>query len=218
MDLRSLLGLDKTDMVEPGRALPGRDRPAYPIATTHAVLAAPLQGPWGDEADVLYVGMGCFWGAEKRYWSVPGVVGTAVGYQGGVTSWPTYEETCTGRTGHTESVLVAYDRTRTSTLDMLRIFWENHDPTQGYRQGNDIGTQYRSTLYWTTSEQAELCRASRQAYNEVLVERGIGQITTEMGPADERPFYLAEEYHQQYLFKNPHGYDCHAHTGVLLPM
>ena len=214
----------RASLVGADRALPGRDSYAYPLGATHAVLGTPLQGPFPAGVVSLYLGMGCFWGAEKRLWQLPGVFTTAVGYQGGITAHPTYEEVCTGLTGHAEIALVAYDPAVVPTLDVLRLFWENHDPTQGMRQGNDIGTQYRSAVYWTTPEQEDLARRSAAAYGRVLHEEGLGSITTELGPAgvgdDEvRPFFYAESYHQQYLAptKNPHGYDCHAHTGILLP-
>jgi peptide-methionine (S)-S-oxide reductase len=163
--------------------------------------------------------MGCFWGAEKSLWQTPGVVTTAVGYQGGHTPNPTYEETCTGLTGHTETVLVAYDPARISAEELLRVFWEHHDPTQGFRQGNDRGTQYRSAVYWTTPEQEAAYRSTRAAYQQQLTRKGYGDITTEGRPATEAgPFYYAEDYHQQYLFKVPNGY-CPDHgTGVSCPI
>lgn len=205
-------------LVDADSALPGRARPAFDVPRANVVLGGPLLGPWeGTDVAVLYLGMGCFWGAEKKMWNLPGVVGTAVGYLGGSTPNPTYEEVCTGRTGHTEAVLVAYDRAIVSTYDVLKAFWENHDPTQGFRQGNDVGTQYRSAVYWTDDEQERIVKATLAAYNEVLTGLGFDPITTEMGPASEHPFYPAEEYHQQYLKKVPHGYDCHANTGIPLP-
>lgn len=207
--------------LQPDRALPGR--PDYPflVPVDHAVLGSPIRDtaeqPWPSGLSVIYLGMGCFWGAEEIFWRVPGVFTTAVGYQGGVTPHPTYEEVCTGRTGHTESVLVAYDSSKVSTVELLRHFWEEHDPTQGMRQGNDIGSQYRSAVYWTTDDQRALVEASRAAYEPVLIQRGYGGITTEIASAEGRPFYYAEEYHQQYLYKVPNGYRCHAQTGVPLP-
>lgn len=204
-------------MVEPDAAMPGRDSSPFPIAAKNAVLGTPLQGPWPDGTQVLYVAMGCFWGAEKKFWSLPGIVTTAVGYQGGFTPFPTYEETCTARTGHTETVLIAYDPAVISTYDLLKVFWENHDPTTLYRQGNDVGTQYRSAIYWTTPEQAEVIEATRAAYQGVLDSKGFDPISTEIAAAQDREFYYAEDYHQQYLYKVPHGYDCHASTGILLP-
>ena len=204
----------KTSMVDPASALPSRSASPFPVPERNVVLGTPLLGPWPD-AQVLYIGMGCFWGAEEYFWNTPGVVGTAVGYQGGFSAFPTYEEVCTGRTGHTESALVAYT---CPTLDILRVFWEHHDPTQGFRQGNDVGTQYRSALYYTTDEQLDAIEQTRAAYQKVLDYRGFGPITTEIAPAGEHPFYPAEEYHQQYLHKVPHGYRCHANTGVALPV
>ena len=205
----------KTSMVDPDSAIPSRTSSPFPVPERNIVLGTSLLGPWDEDAQVLYVGMGCFWGAEEYFWNAPGVVGTAVGYQGGFSAYPTYEEVCTGHTGHTESTLVAYT---CPTLDILRVFWEHHDPTQGYRQGNDIGTQYRSALYYTTPEQLALIEQTRDAYQTVLDERGYGAITTEVAPASEHPFYPAEDYHQQYLQKVPNGYRCHANTGVPLPV
>ena len=165
----------------------------------------------------LYVGMGCFWGAEKKFWSVPGVIETEVGYQGGEYGPADYRTVCSGITGHAETVRVTYDESVVSTREILRIFWENHDPTQGDRQGNDIGTQYRSCVYWTDDEQlAEIMRTFDE-FGQVLAAGGLDPITTEFGPAANNPFFRAEEYHQQYLRKNPNGYDCHAHTGFFLP-
>jgi peptide-methionine (S)-S-oxide reductase len=207
----------KTRMVTPADALPGRATRPFSVPATHAVLGTPLEGPFPEGLQSLYVGLGCFWGAEKRFWRVPGVYTTAVGYQGGITPNPTYEEVCTARTGHAENVLVVYDPEQVSTYDLLKVFWENHDPTQGYRQGNDVGTQYRSALYWTTDEQAEVAEATRAAYEKVLVAKGFDPITTELGSAEGLPFYYAEDYHQQYLYKVPRGYDCHAETGIPLP-
>jgi peptide-methionine (S)-S-oxide reductase len=209
----------KSTLVSPEKALRGRDHRPYPVPTSHAVLGTPLQGPWPDGTQVLYLAMGCFWGAEKAFWNVPGVVTTAVGYQGGFTPNPTYEETCTGQTGHTEMVLVAYDPKQATAAELLRIFWESHDPTQGFRQGNDLGTQYRSAIYWTTEEQREAYQATRTAYEAKLKEHGYGAITTEgRAAAEAGPFYYAEDYHQQYLYKNPHGY-CPDHgTGVSCPI
>ncbi|WP_040399003.1 peptide-methionine (S)-S-oxide reductase MsrA [Cellulomonas massiliensis] len=205
----------RSTMVEPERALKGRDGYAYTVPTTHTVLGTPLQGPWPEGTQVVYLALGCFWGAEKAFWQLPGVVTTAAGYQGGFTPYPTYEETCTGMTGHTETVLVAYDPSVLPTERLLQTFWELHDPTQGFRQGNDVGTQYRSAIFTTTPEQARLAQATRDAYQPALERNGFGAITTEIRPADEAgPFYYAEDYHQQYLQKNPRGY-CPVHsTGV----
>ncbi len=217
MDLRDFFSSKRT-MVNPENAMP--DRPDYPftVPDQHVVLGTPLHAPWQDGVEVIYLAMGCFWGAEEYFWKTPGVVSTAVGYQGGFSAHPTYEEVCTGRTGHTETALVAYDTAAISTLDILRIFWEHHDPTQGYRQGNDVGTQYRSAIFWTTDEQRAMAEKTRDAYQEVLTAKGVGEITTEIAPASEHPFYYAEDYHQQYLHKVPHGYRCHANTGVALPL
>ena len=201
-------------MVAADKALPSRPDYPFRLPERNVVLGSLLAGPW-DGAQVLYVGMGCFWGAEEYFWNTPGVVGTAVGYQGGFSAYPTYEEVCSGRTGHTESTLIAYD---CPTLDVLRVFWEHHDPTQGYRQGNDVGTQYRSAIYYTNDEQKVLAEQTRDAYQKVLDERGYGKITTEIAPASEHPFYFAEDYHQQYLHKVPHGYKCASSTGVALPL
>lgn len=210
-------GTNKTSMVTSADALPGRSGYPYEVPSTHETLGTPLQGPWTSGSEVIYLAMGCFWGAERKFWQAPGVICTAVGYQGGYTPFPTYEETCTSRTGHTESVLVVYDPDQISTYNILKIFWENHDPTTLYRQGNDIGTQYRSAAYWTTDDQRDLITRTRDAYNDVLLARGFDPITTEIEPAEDHRFYYAEPYHQQYLYKVPNGYDCHANTGIPLP-
>ena len=181
------------------------------------MLGTSLTGPWPEGTEVLYVGMGCFWGAEELFWRIPGVVTTSVGYMGGMTPNPTYEETCSGRTGHTETTMVAYDPSVVTTYDLLKAFWENHDPTQGYRQGNDTGTQYRSAVFYTTDEQRDLVERTREAYAGVIGDRGYPDITTEIRPASDLTYYLAEDYHQQYLYKNPNGYRCHANTGLALP-
>lgn len=187
------------------------------MSEQHLVYKNDIHGPWSPGTEVIYLGMGCFWGAEKKFWPVDGIVCTAVGYMGGTSPDPTYPLVCTGATGHAEIVMVAYDPTRTDVYNMLKVFWENHDPTQGNRQGNDMGTQYRSAVYWTTTDQEKLVRATRDSYNEVLLARGFDPITTELASADGKTFWYAEEYHQQYLIKNPNGYDCHAHTGIDLP-
>jgi peptide-methionine (S)-S-oxide reductase len=205
----------KTAMVEPGDALPGRDTPVR-VPERHTVLGTPLVPPFGEGVQVAYFGLGCFWGAERRFWQTPGVVSTAVGYQGGLTPNPTYEETCTNRTGHAEVVMVAYDPARISYADLLKIFWENHDPTQGMRQGNDVGTTYRSAIYTVDDAQAAAATASRDRYQQALTAAGRGEITTEIAPAG--PFYYAEDYHQQYLDKNPGGYCALAGTGVSCPI
>ena len=197
-------------------ALPGRpDRP-FSVPTVHAVLGTPIQGPFPENLEVAYFGLGCFWGAEEEFWRLPGVWSTAAGYQGGVSPNPTYEEVCSGRTGHTEAVQVVYDPAQVSYQDLLRVFWEIHDPTQGYRQGNDLGTQYRSAIYTTSDEQLEAAKRSRDAYQPVLTEAGYGDITTEIEPAG--PFYYAEDYHQQYLAKHPNGYCGLGGTGVSCPV
>ena len=215
----SIFGLRKSTMVTPQDALPGREQRPSPVPARHEVLGTPVEFPAGipEGLDVVYVGMGCFWGAERRMWQLPGVYSTAVGYQGGFTPNPTYAEVCTGRTGHTEAVQVVYDPDTLDFADLLKVFWENHDPTQGYRQGNDVGTQYRSTLYFTTPEQEELAELSRERYQTVLTDNGLDPITTQVTSAEGLPFYYAEPEHQQYLAKNPHGYDCHANTGFALP-
>ena len=209
----------KSTMVAREDALPGRSSYAYEVPTTHTVLGTPLAGPWPEGTRVLYLASGCFWGAEKAAWQLPGVVTTAVGYMGGFTPHPTYDEVCTARTGHAETVLVAYDPTVLSDTDLLRHFWEEHDPTQGYRQGNDVGTQYRSAVYPTTDAQLAAAHATREAYAPRLAAAGLGAITTEIRPvSDAGEFYYAEGYHQQYLEKNPHGYCPINSTGVACPL
>src|SRR5437762_7507056 len=190
-------------IVTADEALPGRDEP-MPVPAAHEVLGNPIAPPFPDGLEQAVVGLGCFWGAERIFWQAPGVYTTAVGYAGGFTPNPTYEEVCSGRTGHTEAVLVVFDPKQTSYEEILRLFWEGHDPTQGMRQGNDVGTQYRSALYWDAPSQREAAEASRAAYEERLTAAGHGQITTEI--AEAGPFYYAEGYHQQYLAKNPNGY------------
>ncbi len=197
--------------------LPGRDHPVLPYPGPHLVLGGPIAGPWPDGTEVIYLAMGCFWGVEEIYWRLPGVVCTSVGYMGGATANPTYEEVCTGRTGHAEAACIAYDPAQVPTLDILRVFWECHDPTQGNRQGNDIGSQYRSGIWWTTPEQHDLAVLTRDAFAEVIAGRGYPPITTEILPAAGVPYFLAEDYHQQYLYKNPNGYRCHSTTGLRLP-
>jgi peptide-methionine (S)-S-oxide reductase len=200
-------------------ALRGRPERPFTIAREHAVLHTPLEGPWPGGTEVLYIAMGCFWGAERIFWQLPGVVTTAAGYMGGLTPNPTYEETCTGLTGHAETVLVAYDPAKTNAELLLKSFWENHDPTQGNRQGNDIGTAYRSAIYWTTPGQEAAARATREAFQKVLSDNGFDTITTELRPASEAgTFYYAEDYHQQYLFKNPGGYCNHGPNGMTCPI
>jgi peptide-methionine (S)-S-oxide reductase len=201
-------------MISPDEALAGRAE-EMPVAERHAVLGSPLKPPFPDGYERAEFGMGCFWGAERVFWQAPGVYTTAVGYAGGFTPNPTYEEVCSGRTGHTEAVLVVFDPAVTSYDEMLRLFWENHDPTQGMRQGNDMGTQYRSAIYSTGEEQHAAAEASRSLYAQRLREAGHSEITTEIEPAG--PFYYAEDYHQQYLHKNPAGYCGLGGTGVSCP-
>lgn len=208
------IGAFKQRIVEPDRALPGRATP-LPLHNRHAVLAAPLRDEFPGMQRAVF-GMGCFWGAERLFWQLPGVVSTAVGYAGGYTPNPTYREVCTGETGHAEVVLVVFDPARIDYAELLRAFWEGHDPTQGMRQGNDVGTQYRSAIYTTTPEQAEVVARSRATYQEALRARGLANITTEIAPAG--PFFYAETYHQQYLYKNPNGYCGLAGTGVSCPI
>ena len=208
---------EKRKMIAPERALKGRDREVA-VAERHTVLGTPLKGPWagGQVLEQIVVAMGCFWGAERVFWQAPGVYTTAVGYSGGYTPNPTYEEVCSGSTGHAEVVLVVFDPAKTSYTEMLKLFWENHDPTQGMRQGNDVGTQYRSAIYWDTDAHRELAEASRDMFNERLREQGYPEITTEIAQAG--PFYYAEDYHQQYLDKNPMGYCGLGGTGVTCPI
>jgi peptide-methionine (S)-S-oxide reductase len=213
-----LFGRDKAAMVEPSAALPGRPQ-AMSVPARHEVLGTPLEGPFPDGVQTAIFGMGCFWGAERIFWEADGVYTTAVGYAGGITPNPTYEEVCSGRTGHAEAVLVAFDTAATSYQEMLRLFWEGHDPTQGMRQGNDVGTQYRSLLMWSDEEQLLAAEASRSAYQQMLSAAGHGTISTELAPADQQhPFYYAEAYHQQYLAKNPGGYCGLGGTGVACPV
>jgi peptide-methionine (S)-S-oxide reductase len=205
----------KRELPSPADALPGRtDRP-FKVSSTHTVLGTPIEGPYPENLEVAVFAGGCFWGVEEAFWKVPGVWSTAVGYVAGATPNPMYEEVCSGRTGHTEAVQVVFDPTRVTYEELLRIFWEEHDPTQGFRQGNDIGTQYRSGIYYTSDDQKRVAEASREAYGPVLRENGYGEITTEIMAAPE--FWFAEDYHQQYLAKNPNGYRCHSATGVRFP-
>jgi peptide-methionine (S)-S-oxide reductase len=206
---------DKTAMVEPGDALPGRDRP-IPVPGRHDVLGNPIAPPFPEGLERAIFGMGCFWGAERVFWQAAGVWTTAVGYAGGFTPNPTYEEVCSGRTGHTEAVLAVFDPAVTSDEAMLRLFWEGHDPTQGMRQGNDVGSQYRSAVYWTSDAQREAALASRTVFQQELEAARYGEITSEI--AEAGPFYYAEGYHQQYLSKNPAGYCGLGGTGVSCPV
>ncbi len=196
-------------------ALPGRAEYGYPLPTTHRVLDVSPTGPWPEGTEVMYIAMGCFWGAERIMWRLPGVLTTAAGYMGGFTPHPTYEETCTGQTGHTESVLVAYDPATIAPEQVLKAFWENHDPTTANRQGNDVGTQYRSAIYWTTPAQQAAVEATHASFQRELTEHSHGEITTEERPASEvGTFYYAEPYHQQYLDANPGGYCNHGPNGL----
>jgi peptide-methionine (S)-S-oxide reductase len=199
----------------PSQALPGRAE-KMPVANKHAVLGTPLAPPFPEGLRSVTFGMGCFWGAEKKFWQLPGVFSTQVGYAGGVTPNPTYREVCSGGTGHTEVVRVVYDPAKVRFEELLRVFWENHDPTQGMRQGNDVGTQYRSGIYVEGDEQQRLAEASRATYEEQLKKAGHGAITTEIAPLGE--FFYAEDYHQQYLAKNPDGYCGLGGTGVSCPV
>jgi peptide-methionine (S)-S-oxide reductase len=211
-----MLSLQKTlDLPSADTALPGRATP-IPTAETHFINGNALKGPYPEGLETAVFAMGCFWGVERVFWKVPGVYVTAAGYAAGITPNPTYEEVCTGRTGHTEVVLVVFDPKVVSYESLLKTFWENHDPTQGMRQGNDIGTQYRSGLYVTSDAQAAAAAESKAAYQHALSARGLGTITTEIAPVG--PFYFAEDYHQQYLAKNPNGYCGIGGTGVVCPI
>jgi peptide-methionine (S)-S-oxide reductase len=211
----SFLFREKTKMIAPERALPGRSHPLV-VPDRHEVLGTSIKPPFPEGYEQAVFGMGCFWGAERVFWQAPGVYTTAVGYAGGYTPNPSYEEVCSGSTGHTEAVLVVFDPKATSYEEMLRLFWENHDPTQGMRQGNDVGTQYRSEILTTTDGQAEAAASSRDMFQERLSEKGYDAITTEIAPLDQ--FYYAEGYHQQYLAKNPNGYCGLGGTGVSCPI
>ena len=209
-----MFGRKSREMPSPDETLPGRAEPVE-VPSGHFVNGNPLEGPFPEDTEIAVFGMGCFWGAERRFWQLPGVYTTSVGYAGGSTPNPTYEEVCSGRTGHTEAVMVVYRPSEISYDQLLRVFWETHDPTQGYRQGNDIGTQYRSAIYTTSDDQLDQAKRSKDIYQSVLTANGFGDITTEIEPLGE--YYYAEDYHQQYLGKNPHGYDCHANTGLEYP-
>jgi peptide-methionine (S)-S-oxide reductase len=206
---------EKLVVPEPDDCLPGRTEP-MPVPERHFVNQHPLTEPYPDGMQKALFGLGCFWGAERAFWQAPGVWVTAVGYAGGTTPNPTYEEVCSGLTGHTEAVFVIYDPKVTSYEALLKLFWESHDPTQGMRQGNDVGTQYRSAIYTYSPEQCAAAEASRKAYQSQLEAAGLGKITTEI--AEAPPFYFAEGYHQQYLAKNPHGYCGLGGTGVTCPL
>jgi peptide-methionine (S)-S-oxide reductase len=209
-----MFGRTPREMPTAEEALTGRSE-SVDVPAEHFINGNPLGPPFPEGTEIAVFGMGCFWGAERRFWQLDGVYTTSVGYAGGMTPNPSYEEVCTGRTGHTEAVMVVYHPDQLSYDDLLRVFWETHDPTQGYRQGNDVGTQYRSAIYTTTDEQLDQAKRSKDVYQSVLSERGFGDVTTEIKPLDD--YYYAETYHQQYLGKNPHGYDCHARTGIDYP-
>ncbi len=211
-----IFGTFKRQLPTPDEALPGRSQRPFPVPAAHAVLGTPLEGPYPDNLEVAVFAGGCFWSVEEAFWRIPGVWSTAAGYVGGATAHPTYEEVCSGRTGHTEAVQVVFDPSRVTYEELLRVFWEEHDPTQGFRQGNDVGTQYRSGIYWTTEAQREAARATRELYAPKLKENGYDDITTEIVPAGD--FYFAEDYHQQYLAKNPNGYCGIGGTGVSCPI
>jgi peptide-methionine (S)-S-oxide reductase len=210
--LMMMLNSDKTQMVTAEDALPGRSEPSYKVPESHAVLGTPLRGPFPEGIETAYFAMGCFWGAERLFWELDGVYSTAVGYQNGITPNPTYEETTTGKTGHAETVMVAYDPAKVSYEDLLKVFFEEHDPTQGMRQGNDVGTTYRSGIYYVNDAQKETAERARDAYDAELRSAGKEAVTTEIEPAGH--FYYAEDYHQQYLHKVPNGYCGLKGTGV----
>ena len=210
-----LFARHKSRMPTPEEALPGRDEP-MPVSDRHVVKGTPIKPPFPDGMETAIFAMGCFWGAERKFWTAPGVYTTAVGYAGGFTPNPTYDEVCSGRTGHTEVVLVVFDPAVTSYDALLRIFWESHDPTQGMRQGNDVGTQYRSAIYASSPAQLAAAEASRNTYQQMLEKAGYGEITTEL--AEDSRFFYAEEYHQQYLARNPNGYCGIGGTGVSCPV
>jgi peptide-methionine (S)-S-oxide reductase len=211
----NFLSKHKTAMPDPETALPGRRTP-MPVPERHYVLDTPLRGPFPEDTEQAIFGAGCFWGVEKSFWQLPGVYTTAVGYAAGMTPNPTYEEVCSARTGHNEVVLVVYRPSEVSYEELLKRFWEGHDPTQGMRQGNDVGTQYRSGIYTTSDEQRAAAEASRDSYQAALTAAGRGEVSTEILPAPE--FYYAEDYHQQYLAKNPRGYCGAGGTGVSCPI
>ena len=210
-----LFDKSKTKQVAAEDALPGRDQ-AISVPERHEVLGNPLTPPWPEGFQQIVVGMGCFWGAERVFWQADGVWTTAVGYAGGHTPNPTYDEVCSARTGHTEAVLAVFDPSKTSYEEMLKLFWENHDPTQGMRQGNDVGTQYRSAIFYGSEAEREAAERSKAMFGERLGDAGFGEITTEIAPLGE--FYYAEDYHQQYLAKVPHGYCGLGGTGVSCPI
>ena len=211
-----LFNRHKSEIPTPDQALPGRSEQWFAVADRHRVLDAPVvtdEVPEGFE--VAFFGLGCFWGAEEIYWQLPGVWSTSVGYAGGTTPHPSYDEVCSGRTNHTEAVRIVFDPTKVSFADLVKTFFEVHDPTQGFRQGNDVGTQYRSAIYFTSPEQEQVARELTKTYGDELKRRRLGDITTEIRQAPT--YYYAEDHHQQYLAKNPFGYRCHANTGVKFP-
>jgi peptide-methionine (S)-S-oxide reductase len=211
----SIFGFRKTQMITADNALPGRSA-RMPVPARHAVLGTSLEGPYPEGSEVAEFALGCFWGEEQTFWRVPGVITTAVGYEGGFTPNPVYEEVCTGATGHAEAVRVVFDPAKVSYPQLLKVFWESHDPTQGMRQGNDTGTQYRSAIFYASDAQREAAEQSKAEFAKKLTEAGYGKITTEIVPASE--FYFAEDYHQQYLYKVPNGYCPDHSTGVSCPV
>ncbi len=218
----SIFARHKTSLVEPEQTLRGRTERPFELSEKHLVLGTPLvadpaDGTAPEGYEVAIFGLGCFWGAEEIYWGMPGVWSTSVGYAGGTTPNPSYEEVCSGRTNHTEAVRIVFDPAVVSYADLVKKFFEVHDPTQGMRQGNDVGTQYRSAIYYTSPEQEKVARELTEIYGRELERRRLGQITTEIRPASEARYYYAEDYHQQYLAKNPFGYRCHSNTGVKFP-
>jgi peptide-methionine (S)-S-oxide reductase len=206
----------KMTMVDPSKALPGRTSPSFAVPADNIVLGTPQTAPAPEGFEEIWFGTGCFWGTEEIFWQIPGVWTTAVGYAGGFTPYPTYEEVCSGLTGHAEAVRIVFDPAKVSLASLLKVFWETHDPTQGMRQGNDLGSQYRSAVYYTSEDQLPLIEKSRELYGPVIADAGYGEITTEVAPAST--FYYAEGYHQQYLYKNPNGYRCHSNTGIRFPI
>jgi peptide-methionine (S)-S-oxide reductase len=211
-----LFSRQKTELVAPADAHPGHAERTFRVPERHYVLDTPLEGEVPEGFETAYFGLGCFWGAERKFWEVPGVFSTAAGYQGGYSPNPTYEEVCSARTGHTEAVKVVFDPAKVSYRDLLKVFWEAHDPTQGMRQGNDVGTQYRSAIYVTSDAQKQAALETRDAFQPVLTAGGYGAITTEIADAGE--FFYAEDYHQQYLAKNPSGYCGIGGTGMSCPV
>jgi peptide-methionine (S)-S-oxide reductase len=213
--MMSIFGGRKTQMITADSAIRGRSA-TMPVPSRHVVLGTPLEGPYPDGMEVAEFALGCFWGEERTFWQVPGVYTTAVGYEGGFTANPAYEEVCSGRTGHTETVRVVFDPAKVSYPQLLKIFWESHDPTQGMRQGNDVGTQYRSAIFYHGAQQKAAAEQSRAEFQGKLNEAGYGEITTEIAAASD--FYFAEDYHQQYLHKVPHGYCPDHSTGLSCPV